>query len=82
MGRLAAAAALLAFAALRAERRTARSEAPLVGLALIVFLAHVVAAEGIRTALAPAAVVAWRLLALLYLLRWAARTAFARSRGG
>ncbi|HMI30492.1 MAG TPA: hypothetical protein VK527_02050, partial [Candidatus Limnocylindrales bacterium] len=39
---LAAAAGLLAFAALRAESRPARSEIPILGLALIVFLAHVV----------------------------------------
>ncbi len=70
------AAALLGAAALHAEGRGVRNEAPLVGLALIVFLAHVVAAgRDFRSALAPAALIAARLLALLYLLRWAARTA-------
>jgi energy-coupling factor transporter transmembrane protein EcfT len=73
---LLAAAVLFAFAALRAEGRRARDEAPLLLLALIVFLAHVVAAgRGYRAAIAPAAVIACRLLALLYLLRWAARVA-------
>src|SRR2546428_600122 len=73
---LAAAAALLAFLALRPEGKPARNEAPLVGLALLVFLAHVVGAgKEYRSALAPAAVIACRLLALLYLLRWAARAA-------
>ena len=73
---LAAAAALLCFVAVRAERRRARDEAGLLGLALVVFLAHVVAAgKGFRGALVPAAVIACRLLALLYLLRWAARVA-------
>lgn len=73
---LALAAAVLSFAALRAERRPAASEAALVGLALVVFLAHVVAAgRGFRQALVPAAVIAFRLLALLYLLRWASRVA-------
>ena len=73
---LAVAGILLAILALRAERKSPRAEAPLLGLALIVFLAHVVfAGKGFRAALAPAAVIAWRLLALLYLLRWAARSA-------
>jgi len=73
---LAAAAGLLAVLALRAERRPARNEAPLVGLALLVLLAHVVAAgKEYRAALAPAAVIACRLLALLYFLRWTARAA-------
>jgi len=73
---LAAAVVLLAYAALRAEGRRARDEAPLLLLALIVFLAHVAAAgKGYRAAILPAAVIACRLLALLYLLRWAARVA-------
>ena len=76
---LAVAAFIFAFAALRAERRSARSEAPLMGLAAIVFLAHVVAAgRGFRSAIEPAAVIALRLLALLYFLRWAARVALGR----
>lgn len=73
---LAAAAILLAFAALRVERRRARDEIPILSLAALVFLAHVVSAgRGYRAAVAPAAVIACRLLALLYLLRWAARSA-------
>jgi energy-coupling factor transporter transmembrane protein EcfT len=75
---LAAAAALLAFAALRAERRRVRNEVPILSLAAIVFLAHVVSAgKGYRAAIVPAASIAFRLLALLYLLRWAARSALA-----
>lgn len=77
---LAAASALLAFAALRVERRQLRDEAPLFGLALVVFVAHVLAAgRGFRGALSPAATIAFRLLALLYLLRWAARAALGRA---
>ncbi len=73
---LALAVPILAVAALRAERRRAVEEAGLLGLALVVFLAHVgVAGRGFRQALAPAAVIAFRLLALLYLLRWTARVA-------
>jgi len=73
---LAAAALLLAFAALRAEGRRVRDELRFSSSPLILFLAHVATAgKGYRTAIAPAAVIAWRLLALLYLLRWAARVA-------
>lgn len=73
---LTAAAVLLGAAALHAEGRGIKNEAPLVGLALIVFLAHVVAAgKNYQMALVPAALIAARLLALLYLLRWAARVA-------
>jgi energy-coupling factor transporter transmembrane protein EcfT len=73
---LAAAAALLGWAALRVERKRPRDEAPILLLALIVFLAHVIAAgRGWREAVASAATIALRLLALLYLLRWAARVA-------
>ena len=68
--------AILLVAALRAERKTLAGEAPLLGLAVIVFLAHVLSAwSGWRGAIAGAAVVAFRLLALLYLLRWVARVA-------
>lgn len=71
---LAVCSALGAGFALRVEGRSLRSELPLLTLALIVFLAHALlsgrptpeAAEG-------AALIALRLLALLYLLRWAAR---------
>jgi len=70
------AAALLGTFALRAEHKRPAGEAPLWILALLLFVAHVVAAgKGFRAAIAPAAVVAIRLLALLYLLRWAARAA-------
>jgi energy-coupling factor transporter transmembrane protein EcfT len=73
---LALAATLLGILALRAERKSPRAEAPLLALALIVFLAHVLfAGKNFRAALAPSAAIAWRLLALLYLLRWAARSA-------
>jgi energy-coupling factor transporter transmembrane protein EcfT len=73
---LALAAAIFSLAALRAERRPLAGEAALLGLALVVFLAHVaVAGREFRQALAPAALIAFRLLALLYLLRWAARVA-------
>jgi energy-coupling factor transporter transmembrane protein EcfT len=77
---LALAAAFFGALALRAEGRPLRLEAPLFGLAAVVFLAHVVAAwSGWRSALGPAAQVALRLLALLYLLRWAARTFLGRA---
>jgi len=48
---------------------------------LILILAHVATGrQGLPHAIAPAAVIAWRLLALLYLLRWprASRSAHAR----
>ena len=77
---LAVASGLLAFAALRVERRPFVGEAPLVVLAFVLFLAHVLAAgRGWRGALAPAATVAFRLLALLYLVRWAAGAALGRA---
>jgi len=75
---LALAATLLAFLALRAERRRSKHEAPVLLLAALVFLVHVLGAGAAwRLAVAPAAAVAFRLLALLYLLRWAARVALA-----
>jgi len=71
---LAASAVVLMAAALRVERRPLRGEAPLLLLALIVFAAHLfLSGRPPREALLPAAEVALRLLALLYLLRWAAR---------
>lgn len=77
---LAAAAAGLGLLALRAEGRPLRGEGPLLGLAAVVFLAHTAAAGAAwRSAVAPAAVVAFRLLALLYLLRWAARAFLGRA---
>jgi len=73
---LAIAAILLGILALRAERKPLRAEIPFLALALIVFLAHVLfAGKEYRAALAPSAAIAWRLLALFYLLRWAARSA-------
>ena len=73
---LGAAAVLLGFATLRIERRRLRDEAPLLALAAIVFLAHVLGAgKGWRAAVEPSAAIAFRLLALLYLLRGAARVA-------
>jgi len=71
---LAAFTVVAAAAALRAEGRSLRSELPLLGLALVVFLAHALL-SGRRDAEAAkaAARIALRLLALLHLLRWAAR---------
>lgn len=77
---LAMAAAGLGVLALREEGRPIRGEGPLIGLAAVVFLAHTAAAGAAwRSAVAPAAVVAFRLLALLYLLRWAARAFLGRA---
>lgn len=77
---LAAASVLLGFAALRVEERPLRGEFTLAGLALVVFAAHVLfAGNAWRAMLAPAALIAFRLLALLYLLRWAARAFLGRS---
>jgi energy-coupling factor transporter transmembrane protein EcfT len=60
--------------ALRAEGRALRSELPLLTLALIVFLAHaLLSGRPTPEATKAAALIALRLLALLYLLRWAAR---------
>lgn len=71
---LAVVAALGAAFALRAEGRSVRSEAPLLALALVVFLAHaLLSGHPFMEAWRPAALIALRLLALLYLLRWAAR---------
>jgi energy-coupling factor transporter transmembrane protein EcfT len=70
------AAAVLGFLCLRVERKRARDEAPILLLAAIVSLAHVLGAgKDWARAVAPAATIALRLLALLYLLRWAARVA-------
>ena len=71
---LAIVSALGAAFALRAEGRSVRSELPLLTLALVVFLAHaLLSGHPFAEALKPAALIALRLLALLYLLRWAAR---------
>jgi energy-coupling factor transporter transmembrane protein EcfT len=80
---LAACAVLGAFAALRVERRPVRTERVVWGLAAAVFLAHALfsMASGERPvdAMGPAAQIALRLLALLYLLRWASRTLLERA---
>ncbi|HKW50753.1 MAG TPA: hypothetical protein VJQ53_03380 [Candidatus Eisenbacteria bacterium] len=66
--------------ALRAEGRSIRSELPLLTLALIVFLAHtLLSGRPTLEAARAAALIALRLLALLYLLRWAARTFLGRA---
>ena len=72
---LAVAAVLFLTLTLRAERKTLAAETPLLAIALIVFAAHtLLSGVPVRQALGPAATIALRLLALLYLLRWAART--------
>ncbi len=77
---LAVAAVLGAVLALRAERRGLRAELPLLGLAAIVFLAHAfLSGRPLAKSAAPAALIALRLLALLYLLRWAARAFLGRA---
>lgn len=63
-----------AYFALRAEGRAPRAELPLLTLALVVFLAHaLLSGRPFSESSKPAALIALRLLALLYLLRWAAR---------
>lgn len=72
---LAVAAVLFLTLTLRAERRALTAETPLLVIALIVFAAHtLLSGVPVRQAIGPAAKIALRLLALLYLLRWAART--------
>lgn len=73
-------AAAAAFAgALRAERRAIRAELPLLLLALVVFSAHLVfSGRPLRESLLPAGRIALRLLALVYLMRCAARAALPR----
>jgi energy-coupling factor transporter transmembrane protein EcfT len=70
---LALAAALFAIAALRAEGRRLRGELPLLGLAAVLFLAHALLARFEPAAVTAAALLALRLLALVYLTRWAVR---------
>ena len=61
-------------AALRVEGKPLRRELPLLALAAIVFAAHTVfSGKPIGEAARLAGLIAIRLLALLYLLRWAAR---------
>jgi len=71
---LAATTILFAAMALRAEGRRVRDELPLVGLAGVLFLAHALLARFQPEAVGVAALLALRLLALVYLTRWAART--------
>ena len=74
------AALVLGILALRAEGRALRAELPILMLALVVFLAHVLfAGPAWRSTLPKAAEIACRLLALLYLIRWAARTFLGRA---
>jgi energy-coupling factor transporter transmembrane protein EcfT len=69
-----------AAATLRAEGRSLRGEAPLWLLAGILFLAHsLFSGRPFQDAVRPAALIALRLLALLYLLRWAARSFLGRA---
>jgi len=76
---LAISAGLLGAAALRAERRPPRAEGSVLLLAAIVFLAHALfASRRDAEGWASAGAIALRLLALLYLLRWAARVALGR----
>jgi energy-coupling factor transporter transmembrane protein EcfT len=67
------AVAVLAFMALRVERRRLRDELPLGGLAAVLFLAHALLARFEPAATMMAALRALRLLALVYLTRWASR---------
>lgn len=64
----------LAWLALRAEGRRPRHEIPFWTLALILFFAHALLGRFEPTALRAAAALALRLLALVYLTRWAVRT--------
>ncbi len=69
-----------AAATLRVEGRSPRAELPLWVLAAVVFLAHtLLSGRPIVEAARPAARIALRLLALLYLLRWAARSFLGRA---
>ena len=71
---LAVAAVLGCVVALRVEGKSFRHELPLLALAAIVFAAHTLfSGKPVLEAAPPAGLIALRLLALLYLLRWAAR---------
>jgi energy-coupling factor transporter transmembrane protein EcfT len=77
---LAVTAAALLVAALRVEGRGFRGEIPLLALTLIVFLAHLLfGGRPLRDSLRPSGEIAFRLLALLYLTRWAARSVLPRA---
>jgi len=71
---LAAAAIVFASLALRAEGKRPRHEAPLLALAAILFLAHALLARFEANATRAALLLAFRLLALVYLTRWSARS--------
>jgi energy-coupling factor transporter transmembrane protein EcfT len=71
---LAATAFLFAYLALRIEGRRPRLEAPFLGLALILFLAHALLGRFAPEATRAALLLAFRLLALVYLTRWAVRS--------
>ena len=66
----------IAFAALalRAEGKRPRAELPFLGLAVILFLAHAILARFQPQATIAATLLALRLLALVYLTRWAVKT--------
>lgn len=71
---LAVAAVLGAGVTLWSEHRSLRAELPLWCMAAVVFLAHaLLSGRPLAVSARPAALIALRLLALLYLLRWAAR---------
>jgi hypothetical protein len=77
---LASGAVLFLIATLRAERRPARAEAPLLLLAVVVFAAHLLlTGRPPREAFRPSGLIALRLLALIYLTRWAARAVLPRA---
>jgi energy-coupling factor transporter transmembrane protein EcfT len=77
---LAAAALALLVLARAVEHRPFRAELPLLGLAAVVFAAHAAAAgAGWRAALAPSASIAFRLLALVCLVRWSVRAYLGRA---
>jgi len=77
---LASASAALLLLARSADGRSWRAELPFLGLAAVVLVAHAAAAgSGWRGALAPAASIAFRLLSLAYLIRWAARAFLGRA---
>lgn len=71
---LAAAVALFATLALRAEGKRLRHEAPLLGLAVVIFLAHALLARFAPAGTRSALLLALRLLALVYLTRWSVRS--------
>ncbi|HEU4724895.1 MAG TPA: energy-coupling factor transporter transmembrane component T [Candidatus Eisenbacteria bacterium] len=71
---LAVTAVVFAAMALRSEGKRPRAELPFLGLALVLFLAHAILARFAPAATVAAALLALRLLALVYLTRWAVKT--------